>query len=201
MKYGLLGLLVTLATAPALGVILLNCGSSGDAGAGPEGGVGDGSILNGDGGSWTVLPDGNVVWSDAGSPYQGSSDASFVEEDCPGCSFPPPGAPPCAASAPPIQIVYPSDGVLVPPNMDVLSVQWTPFGPAYKEFEVDFDNAVTSVRVVTKCATQTTDTEQPPQPSGGCEVVLDPQMWAAIANVNRGGSPVNVTVRGTTDGT
>jgi hypothetical protein len=85
--------------------------------------------------------------------------------------------------------------------LNLLSVQWTPYDPAhFQRFEVDFENAVTNVRVVTKCAAQTTDTGQPPMPSGGCELVLDPSVWSAVANQNRGGDGVAVTVRGTTDG-
>ncbi len=140
-----------------------------------------------------ILADGAIV------PIQ-PVDAGFTAPDCPGCTFPPPGAPPCASSAPPIAIVYPNDGVLVPPNMNVISVQWTPFSAGYQEFEVDFSNSVTDVRVVTKCAAQTVDTESTPKPSGGCELVLDPSMWSAIAEVNRGANPVTITVRGTTDG-
>jgi hypothetical protein len=97
--------------------------------------------------------------------------------------------------------VYPNDGVLVPPDMNTISVQWTPYGAPFKEFEVDFNNSVTNVRITAVCGQQTVDTEQPPQPSGGCELVLDQNMWQALANANRGGDAVVVTVRGTTDGT
>jgi hypothetical protein len=109
-------------------------------------------------------------------------------------------APACAASAPAINIVYPPDNVLVPPNMNVLSVQWTPFGAPFTEFEVDFANSITDTRVVTKCATQTWDTGQPPMQSGGCELILDEATWTFLVNANRGGDPVTITVRGTTDG-
>jgi hypothetical protein len=85
--------------------------------------------------------------------------------------------------------------------LNLLSIQWTPYDPAhFQRFEVDFDNAITHVRVVTQCAAQTTDTGQPPMPSGGCELALDPAVWSTIANQNRDGDGVAVTVRGTTDG-
>src|SRR5262249_50051518 len=77
---------------------------------------------------------------------------------------------------------------------------WTPYGAPFTKFEVDLENAVTDMRVITKCAAQTIDTEQPPQPSGGCELVLDQKMWKFVAEQNRGGEAVVVTVRGTTDG-
>ena len=169
---------------------LNNCGNAGGSG----GGKGDGGLAIG-------VPDGGMLLADGAVVPIAPVDAGFTAPDCPGCTFPGPGAPACAPSAPPIALVYPSDGVLVPPNMNVISVQWTPFGTAYKEFEVDFSNAVTNVRVITKCAKETVDTEQPPQPSGGCELVLDPAMWSAVAAVNRGGDPVTIAVRGTTDGT
>jgi hypothetical protein len=195
MRYGTFGLIVAMSIPVLLAVS--NCGNS----AGKFEGSGDGGlVINSDGGSIVLLPDGNTVYTDGAPVYPTTADAGFTAPDCPGCTFPGPGAPACASSAPAITIAYPADGVLLPPNMNVISVQWTPFGSAYKEFEVDFANAVTNVRVVTKCATQTQDTEQPPQPSGGCELLLDPTMWATIANTNRGGDPVAVTVRGTTDG-
>jgi hypothetical protein len=127
-------------------------------------------------------------------------DASFAAPDCPSCMFPPMNAPACPVTTPPIQVVYPADNVLVPPNMNVISVQWTPFGTPFQQFEVDFENSVTDMRVVTACAAQTMDTEQPSQASGGCELQLDPTMWNFIANQNRGGDPVLITVRGTVDG-
>ena len=140
----------------------------------------------------------------AGVPDGGSvvvAIGTFDAPDCPGCTFPPDSAPACAASAPAISIAYPPDGVLLPPNMEVISVQWTPFGPTFTEFEVDFRNATTDVRVHTKCAMQTMDTEQPSVASGGCELQLDTTMWDFIAKANRGGDPVTITIRGTTDGT
>ena len=134
---------------------------------------------------------------------------TFTGPDCMGggCgTFPPDGAPPCAQTNIAPQIYYPPDGVLLPPNMNVMAVQWTPFpsGPPalpIQEFEIDFENANTDVRILTKCATQMMDTGQPaPAATGGCELVLDQAMWDFIAKSNRGGDAVKVTVRATTDG-
>jgi hypothetical protein len=105
----------------------------------------------------------------------------------------------CASSAPTIKIVYPANGVLVPPNMNSFSVQWTPYG-GYKEYEVEFSNSVTDTRIITKCTTETMDTSQPPQASGGCDLEIDPAEWALLVAANRGANAVTVTVRGTTDG-
>jgi hypothetical protein len=133
---------------------------------------------------------------------------TFQGPDCTGnacATFPPDSAPPCANTAITPQIYYPNDGVLLPPNMEVVSVQWTPFpGGAnplpIQEFEVDFTNANTDVRVLSKCATELQDTATPPTGTGGCELKLDQNMWDFIAKSNRGGDAVKVTVRATTDG-
>ncbi|MGO9835643.1 MAG: hypothetical protein ACLP1X_15665 [Polyangiaceae bacterium] len=183
---------------PAVAALLLpavlsasGCGSSGDTDRGlEEGGLNlfDDAGAGGEGGG-AFLPDAS------------SADATFTAPDCAGCTFPALGASSCAATAPPIKLVYPVDGVLVPPNMGVISVQWTPFGSAYSEFEVDFENSITDTRIITKCATETVDTGQPPAPSGGCELDLTAQEWAVLVDANRGGEAVTITVRGTTNGT
>jgi len=170
---------------------LYACGSS----------SGNNNGKGGDGGVMGVLgPDSS--YGNTPSPFAdaGGAMGSFTTPDCNGCTFPPKSAPPCASSAPPIKIVYPTDGILVPPNMGQISVQWTPFGTAYKDFEVDFTNGVTDTRVIAKCSMQTIDTGQPNTPSGGCELVLSSQVWNFLADANRGGDAVSVTVRGTTDG-
>ena len=144
----------------------------------------------------TAAPPGTNFTFDAGMA-KGTSTAA----DCPGCTFPPlTGAPACPAATPPIKVVYPPDTVLLPPNLNVISVQWTPFGAPFTTFEVDFENTNTDVRIITKCATQTMDTGQPPVASGGCELVVPPGAFLSVENANRGGAPVNVSVRGTTDG-
>ncbi len=187
--------------------------ASGDDGstAGSSGGSGSGA---GDEAGVSVLPGddaavGCVTCGDSSGPRPpplmafdgGNANLQMPAPDCPGCTFPPlTGAPACPTGTPAIKVVYPPDTVLLPPNMNVISVQWTPFGAPFTEFEVDLQNAVTDVRIFTKCAAQTVDTGQPPMPSGGCEYVLAPAVWQLVANANRGGSAVNVSVRGTTDG-
>ena len=193
-----LGSTLVLAVPGALALYACGGGNNGygsgddggsSSGGGSSGGNGDAcsGFTCGDGGGG----DGNVM-----KPFE---DASFTAPDCPGCTFPPLKAPQCNG-APNIHVVYPNDGVLVPPNMNVISVHWTPFGPPFTEFEVDMENNITDMRVITKCVMQTMDTEQPSQPSGGCELVLDQNMWKFVAEQNRGGDAVVVTVRGTTDG-
>ncbi|MDP8999638.1 MAG: hypothetical protein M3O46_05950, partial [Myxococcota bacterium] len=125
----------------------------------------------------------------------------ITASDCAGCTFPPASAMPCPATAPAIKLVYPNDNVLLPPNMNVISVQWTPFGPPYTRYSVDFNNmGNTDWHIITSCKNQTNDA-QSGAPSGGCEVTVDPVSWSKLVGANRDQGPITVTVRGTTDGT
>jgi hypothetical protein len=121
---------------------------------------------------------------------------SNVTTNCPGCpTFPDMGAMSCAPAATPM-LVYPPDGVLIPPNMNVLQVQFMP-GTGTMYYEIDFENAATDVRVETQC-NPITDTRM--SATGGCSYDLDQTVWDLIAQANRGGDPITVTVRATTDG-
>jgi hypothetical protein len=129
---------------------------------------------------------------------------SFNGPDCMGggCgNFPGDNAPNCNNITTTPKIVYPPDGVLLPPNMSVIAVHWTPFpgGGPITLYELDFANGNTDVRILTKCATQLTDTNG--GATGGCELKLDQTMWDFIAKSNRGGDNVKITIRATTDGT
>jgi hypothetical protein len=184
-------------------------GSSGGAnGSGNGGSGGGGTTLCPNGGCLTGSPDGGGgagsssggMAPPSGAPAMGATTAP----DCPGCTFPPANAPPCPSSAPAITLVYPPDNVLVPPNLNVVSVQFTPFGAPFQRFEVDFSQSAqsptTDWHIITACTSQTTDA-QSGNPSSGCEVIVDPASWSALSGANRGGStPVTITVRGTTDG-
>ncbi|MGO9835646.1 MAG: hypothetical protein ACLP1X_15680 [Polyangiaceae bacterium] len=199
------GLVALLLILPALGGIDA-CGTAsegfGDGGAG--GGSSSSSSGGTDDGGFSFGQDAALValdGSSTGAPTATSAKGTFTAPDCSGCTFPPLTATACAATATPIKIVYPNDGVLVPPNMNVIAIQWTPFGSGYTEFEVDFENPITDTRVITKCATETMDTGQPSAASGGCELDLTPQEWSLLANANRGNPAVAITVRGTTNGT
>ncbi|HEX3766652.1 MAG TPA: hypothetical protein VHW23_48490, partial [Kofleriaceae bacterium] len=73
---------------------------------------------------------------------------------CPGCAaFPPPGSgspPTCTAQGAAPQLVYPPDQVLLPPNMNVIEVQFLP-GAGNTLFEIDFKNSAIDVRFETMC--------------------------------------------------
>lgn len=114
---------------------------------------------------------------------------------CPGCDpFPPPGAgspPMCTGQGATPQLVYPPDQVLLPPNMNVIEVQFLP-GAGNTLFEVDFKNSATDVRFETLCNAITSTRGAT---TGGCAFQLDPTDWKYVATHNRGGDPVTVTVR------
>jgi hypothetical protein len=177
-------------------------GASGGNGTGDGGGcTTSGFCINGSSGVGSL--DGSFGAPSSGGsmpPMSSSANGTFTAPDCAGCTFPPLTATACATTAPPIKIVYPTTGVLVPPNTNSLSVQWTPYG-GYQTYEVDFANNITDTRIVTKCSTQTMDTSQPSVTSGGCDLELTQAEWSLLVNANRGLGPVTITVRGTTNGT
>src|SRR5262249_54294412 len=108
-----------------------------------------------------------------------------------GCSLPPDSSPSCGGMDTQPTVVYPPDGVLLPPNMEQMEVHWLP-GTGNNLFEVDLANSNTDVKIATKC-TPTIDTSG--AMSGGCKLSLSTQMWDFVAKSNKGGDPVKVTVR------
>ncbi len=158
------------------GAMLVHCGDSGGSDQLTDGGA--------DGTTDGISPDGD------GKVH--------TDYPCTGCAdFPPLPAPECDPKVlGPATVAYPLDGILLPPNMNVLEVQFVPPQTATL-YEVDFENGVTDVRVETTCA---------PVPdvrggaSRGCGVTLPQGAWNDIANTNREGDPVTVTVRATVDG-
>jgi hypothetical protein len=191
---------MAVATMGACGGSRSQFGSTGGGGAGSGGGgTAAGGGASGGGG---LVIGGGASSSSSGAGGGGAlpnAIGAVTVPDCAGCTFPPSGAAACAASAPRIELVYPADTVLVPPNLAVISVMWKVAGAAFQRFEVDFSSPPnTDWRVVTSCKTPTQDVQG--TPSGGCELPLSPASWSALAAANRGGNPVAVTVRGTTDG-
>ncbi len=190
--------LVALGAAGALGA----CGSSGMTTGGRAGAGGDGGGASSSGGigssSGGESPDGSLTplgQGEGGASGGASVDASF---ECDGCApFPATGSTTCDPTIlGPSTLVYPPDGVLLPPNMNVLEVQWLPPQGA-SLFEVDFTNGVTNVRIETPCipvAAVRTTGDSGIQYSG-CGLTLSQQAWNDIANTNRDGDPVQVVVR------
>ena len=188
----------SLLVASSIGAVALaacggNSGSDASSFPGDDGSVPDASSGDDDATGTFGGPDGGNdggAGTDAGAIVSGYA--------CPGCpAFPPINAPQCTPTvlAPPT-LAYPTNGLLLPPNMNVLEVQFTP-SPGATVYEVDFVNAVTQVTVETKC-------NAVPDVRGGasrgCGVTLPQGAWNDIANKNRDGDPVHVTVRATVNG-
>jgi hypothetical protein len=195
MKTGAWLVVAAVVVAAAAGA----CGSSGsssnNSSFGGKGGSTASGGASGSGAGGTIGLDGGGGTGGTSGSGGGSVSSNYP---CPGCAaFPPLTAPNCPGSTlGPPTIAYPPDGVLLPPNMNVLEVQFVPPAGATL-FEVDFENAVTDVRVETKC--------QPITPvrggaSPGCGLTLSQHEWNDIANINRDGNPLHVTVRATAGG-
>jgi hypothetical protein len=113
--------------------------------------------------------------------------------NCPGCSaFPGDATPACTGTAAAPTLVYPPDGVLLPPNMNVIEVHFLP-GQGNDVFEIDFQNTALDVRVETSC---TAVTSSRGYATGGCAYALNQTDWTNLATTARGGEAVKVTVRG-----
>jgi hypothetical protein len=91
-------------------------------------------------------------------------------------------------------LLYPPDGVLIPPNTNIIEVHFLPGGtPANTLFELSFENAVTDIRVYTTCTGNTAAVGMPL--NGGCVFELNQMEWDYVAQTNRDGAPVTVKVR------
>src|SRR5262249_38053009 len=85
-------------------------------------------------------------------------------------------------------LVYPNDGVLVPPNLGKLEFHFKP-GAGAQLFELGFANQATDIKIYLFCTTPL---------NGGCTSLPDPTVWHWLAETNRGGTdPVQVTLRAT----
>jgi hypothetical protein len=88
------------------------------------------------------------------------------------------------------QLIYPNDGVLLPPNVSGIEVHFQP-GTGNTLFEVDFIGPVSSVKSYIRCTA----------PAGitGCVYLPDPGLWSSVAQSNAGQGAIQLFVRGTDD--
>jgi hypothetical protein len=91
---------------------------------------------------------------------------------------------PMASRAP--DLVYPNDGVLLPPNVDNIEVHFLP-GQGNTVFELTFESPRADVKVYLGCTQPT---------NGGCIYQPPPAVWRSVANTNRGGDPVKISLKG-----
>jgi hypothetical protein len=87
------------------------------------------------------------------------------------------------------QLVYPNDGVLFPPNVFGIEVHWRPGSTANTLYEIRWSSSVGDFRVYSRCQTL----------ADGCLYTPPASVWGPIAETNRGGGIVKLTVRGTDD--
>ncbi|MCI0571821.1 MAG: hypothetical protein L0Y66_13800 [Myxococcaceae bacterium] len=105
-----------------------------------------------------------------------------------------------AARAP--TLVYPNSGVMVPPNLGRLEIHFRKRHASNTLFELAFTNATTDVRVYVRCPPPASATPPATPPSGvtdGCIYMPSTQVWNYVAESNRGGEPVQLTLRATDD--
>lgn len=93
-----------------------------------------------------------------------------------------------AARAP--TIVYPTGGVMMPPNVGRLDVHFLPGSAQNTLFELGIEGPGVSMRSYVRCGTPV---------EGGCIVPLDEQNTRYVSQGNAGTDGVTITVRGTDD--
>lgn len=91
------------------------------------------------------------------------------------------------------KIIYPNDGILVPPNLGQIEVHWLTGSSTNSLFEISFKNSATTVRIYTRCE----------KPQGvqddGCIAGLDSTVWQSISYGTAAAEPLTLTIRGTDD--
>lgn len=88
------------------------------------------------------------------------------------------------------RLVYPNDGVLLPPNLQRLSVHFEPGHGSNTLFEVAFSGVGVDLVYYIRCGRRIDD---------GCALELDPASFRLLADSNREGHAITLRVRGTDD--
>ncbi len=96
-------------------------------------------------------------------------------------------APEDAARAP--TLVYPNDGVLLPPNLGGLEIHWRRARPSDDLFEVELSSTRGRIVAYVRCTPL----------ADGCLYTPDAATWQLLAESHRGGPDVSVRVRETDD--
>ena len=89
-------------------------------------------------------------------------------------------------------LVYPNDGVLLPPNVQQLEVHFMPGSKTGELYEISILSDFSEYRAYTRCYADPTKFL-----AGTCAFVLDPDTVNVIAESNRGTDPATLAVRGT----
>jgi hypothetical protein len=91
-------------------------------------------------------------------------------------------------------LVYPNDGVLLPPNLSALEIHWLPGKTAGELYEVSFQSDFIDLRYYTRCYADPAKFV-----AATCALELDPDRFDVLAQSNRGGAAVTLRVRGSNE--
>jgi hypothetical protein len=83
------------------------------------------------------------------------------------------------------RLVYPADGVLLPPNLRELELHFIPGSGAGTVFEISFRGRFVEARLYVLCRVL----------GAGCQTVLPDAVWALLAANERGADPVPYAIR------
>jgi hypothetical protein len=142
---------------------------------------------NSDGSVTTATTTLNVTLDGAVNAAPGSNEATPALPADPAAAF--------AGTADPAYapvLVYPNDGVLLPPNLGRLEVHFQPGTTENKLFELRFQSATTDLRYYTRCYSNPAEFE-----SGACVFTLADAAFESLATSNQGLGPLSLSVRGT----
>lgn len=88
-------------------------------------------------------------------------------------------------------LVYPNDGVLMPPNLGRLEIHFERGAPENILFEVRFASALGDLRYFTRCHSDPTEFVD-----GACALMIEGSDLRSLSSTHRGQGPITLTVRG-----
>jgi hypothetical protein len=135
----------------------------------------------------TVTTTLTVTIIDSGQAADGSPAATPAIPDDPGSEFTDGNSPTLAPT-----LVYPNDGVMLPPNMRNLEVHFLPASKAGALYEISLLSPYSEYRFYTRCYADPLKYLK-----GSCVFEMDPDTVDVIAESNRGIDPVTLAVRAT----
>lgn len=95
-------------------------------------------------------------------------------------------------------LVYPNDGVMLPPNLGGIEIHFRKVNNANTLFELAFSGPQTDARVYVRCS-MPNGVLRPFDAPDGCIYQMNPQVWTWLAESNRGGGALTLVVRATDD--
>jgi hypothetical protein len=135
----------------------------------------------------TVTTTLTVTIIDSGQAADGSPAATPAIPDDPGSEFTDGNSPTLAPT-----LVYPNDGVMLPPNMRDLEIHFLPASKAGALYEISLLSPFSEYRFYTRCYADPLKYLK-----GACVFDMDPDTVDVIAESNRGVDPVTLAVRAT----